>query len=269
MNCKNCRTPIPEHASFCPNCGAKVVTQRITLKSLWQEFSNQFLGWDNSFFRTVKDMVQRPQEVIGLYINGTRKRYMAPITFIAFIATFSTLIFSRYSQEFAEMSRPMYQMEMEYISKLNDQNPKAKKMTASSMEENIDEMIDSVEQSIKSLNITTFLSIPIYALLSLFVFGKHYNYAEHLVANCYIIGTTLLLGDLLFLIAINTNPLIYLISFALTFYYYLFVFLKIKNKNSFGYYIMYFLKFTAVLLLLIIILLVFSFAVGYVFGRFL
>ncbi len=34
MNCKNCQDPLEENAQFCDNCGAKVITSRITFKFL-------------------------------------------------------------------------------------------------------------------------------------------------------------------------------------------------------------------------------------------
>ena len=42
MNCKNCDLPLRTDYSFCSNCGAKVIRNRLTLKNLWYDFTERF-----------------------------------------------------------------------------------------------------------------------------------------------------------------------------------------------------------------------------------
>jgi predicted amidophosphoribosyltransferase len=73
MNCKNCTYQLKTSNKFCPNCGAKIIHNRLTIKSLWGEISRQIFNYDNTFFKTVRHMFTQPEVVIDNFINGTRK----------------------------------------------------------------------------------------------------------------------------------------------------------------------------------------------------
>jgi len=73
MNCKNCKYKLETTDSFCKNCGAKIIKERTTLKSLLSSFLDA-LGWDSNFFITLRYLLYKPQIVLKEYINGTRKK---------------------------------------------------------------------------------------------------------------------------------------------------------------------------------------------------
>ena len=100
MDCKNCNSPISENSKFCTNCGAKIITNRITVKGLLTDISQNIFGWDNKFFLTVKTMFARPQSLLREYITGTRKKYMNPFTFLALGAAISLFVFNFFSEEY-------------------------------------------------------------------------------------------------------------------------------------------------------------------------
>ncbi|NVJ87957.1 MAG: zinc ribbon domain-containing protein [Flavobacteriaceae bacterium] len=50
MDCKNCGTTLQDSANFCNNCGAKVITQRITFKILFKEVFTNLFDIDSKFF---------------------------------------------------------------------------------------------------------------------------------------------------------------------------------------------------------------------------
>ena len=81
MDCKNCELPLRTDYSFCANCGAKVIRNRLTLKSLWYDFTERFFNLDNTFLKTFKHLFSRPDDVIVGYINGTRKKYLNPVSY--------------------------------------------------------------------------------------------------------------------------------------------------------------------------------------------
>lgn len=83
MNCKNCNLLLSDKASFCSNCGAKVIRNRLTFKNLIEYFSEQFLNYDNKFLQTFIHLFTKPEVVIESYINGTRKKYVNVISFFA------------------------------------------------------------------------------------------------------------------------------------------------------------------------------------------
>ena len=98
MNCKNCKSELNPKDNFCSECGAKIIKERITVKSL---FSNLLvsLGWDSNFFITLRFLLSKPQAIIKEYINGTRKKYTNPFTFFAISLAISLFVFNQYSEQ--------------------------------------------------------------------------------------------------------------------------------------------------------------------------
>ena len=69
MRCKNCQTKFLIESDFCYNCGAKVIRNRLTLKNLLNDFSEQFLNYDNKFLQTFIQLFKKPEVVIDGYIT--------------------------------------------------------------------------------------------------------------------------------------------------------------------------------------------------------
>ena len=91
-NCKNCNTQLLSKNDFCPSCGGKVIRNRLTLKALFSNFSEQFLNYDNKFLKTFLHLFSKPEEVIDGYINGTRKKYVNVVSYFAIAITLSGLL---------------------------------------------------------------------------------------------------------------------------------------------------------------------------------
>ena len=81
--CKNCGATLTENQKYCSECGAKVVTERITFRSLFHILIQNVFGWDNRYFFTIRNLIVRPQVVLNDYLSGTRKKYVNPFTFFA------------------------------------------------------------------------------------------------------------------------------------------------------------------------------------------
>ncbi|TPN81262.1 DUF3667 domain-containing protein [Aquimarina algicola] len=162
-NCKNCGTPI-KNFNFCPNCGAKKITRRITFKNLCLEFSNSFLNFDNSFFRTFTHLFTKPEQVIDGYINGLRKRYLNAISYFAISLTLIGI----------------------YSFFLKDRLGELLILNATS-EEQLEITKSTTDLTVKYQSLTNFLIIPILALISRLVFinYKKYNLTEHLIIYLY------------------------------------------------------------------------------------
>ena len=92
MNCKNCQTPQRTDFKFCPNCGARVVQNRLTFKQLSYDITERYFNVDNRFIKTVVGLCIHPEEVIGSYINGVRRRYLNPISHLGIALTLSGLL---------------------------------------------------------------------------------------------------------------------------------------------------------------------------------
>lgn len=191
-NCKNCNTQLLTKNDYCPSCGGKVIRNRLTLKALFANFSEQFLNYDNKFLKTFIHLFTKPEEVIDGYINGTRKKYVNVISYFAIAITVSGI------QMFI----------------LNKFFPEA--MDFSSLENK-----NQVEFQNNIMNITSeyqgllmMLNVPLYALMSKITFFniKKFNYTEHLVIFMFVSSQISIIGVILMLLTATTGVSIMTIS---------------------------------------------------------
>lgn len=165
MECKNCDRPLRTDYSFCSNCGAKVIRNRLTLKKLWYDVTERYFNVDNTFLKTIWTLFARPEVVIDGYIKGVRKKFLNPISYYAIAITITGLLFFLIKEYF------MDQLSMEWM--------------APGSGEQSTEIFNS---TLKYQSIISVVSIPIYALLSKLMFfrNKKLNYTEHIVAYLYL-----------------------------------------------------------------------------------
>ncbi|MGW9687064.1 DUF3667 domain-containing protein [Flagellimonas sp. 2504JD1-5] len=165
MNCKNCNASLRSDFGYCPSCGAKIIQNRLTLKNVFQDLSFQVFNLDNTFLKTFRHLFSRPEIVINSYIQGTRKRYMNPISYFAIAITLSGIMFF--------VLRNVYHVNLTNNS-FSDNQP------------------TNMEFVFDYQGLLSYLIMPVYALMTwlLFIDKKKLNYTEHLVANAYITGQT-------------------------------------------------------------------------------
>ncbi|MHA7864320.1 MAG: DUF3667 domain-containing protein [Flagellimonas marinaquae] len=77
---------------YCPACGAKVIRNRITIKNLWTDFLERYFNLDNTFIRTLVHLTTKPEVVIEGYLQGIRRKYLNPISYMGIAITLSGLI---------------------------------------------------------------------------------------------------------------------------------------------------------------------------------
>ncbi len=260
MNCKNCETELPSIHKYCTQCGAQVVNERITLKSLISGLLVS-LGWDNQFFVTFRDLVLKPHLVIERYLNGTRKKYTNPFTFFAFGAALSVLIIGFYSDKLVQLSS---QVSTKTTELLIDSQLKGEKSAV---------MPDAIEKQeainkklygfmFKHYYYLSFLLLPLYAFIAFLIYGKPNNYGEHLVINAYIHGLLFFLGLLLIFLTLLIHQEIYSSgSILLTVIYYLYVYKKYR-KHTIGKTIKVLLKFLLISLVILLIIVAIGFLIG-------
>ncbi len=199
-NCKNCGQQIEDY-NFCPDCGAKKITKRITFKNLFHDFVDRFLNLDNSFFRTFLHLFTKPEAVIEGYINGLRKRYVNAFSYFAISITITgfysflvrnrlkeILAFDNFSEQQIELQSSVYDFVFQYNS------------------------------------LISFLLIPFLAIMSRLIFlnYKKFNLTEHLVIYLYsyshIVGTaTILLLPTVFIA--NSFGVVGMIQFPIYIFY--------------------------------------------------
>jgi hypothetical protein len=181
MNCKNCSFLIQENDNFCPSCGGKVIRNRLTIKNLFEHFSEQFLNYDNKFLQTFIRLFTKPEDVIEGYINGTRKKYVNVISFFAISLTIAGLQLYLINKFFPEIMD---------LSSLTTEG------TEEFQKKNLDFM-----QEYQSIIMMFY--VPLYALMSKIVFFnlKKFNYTEHLVIFMYILSHVTIISAIITLFA--------------------------------------------------------------------
>jgi len=168
MTCKNCHNSLSYSSDYCNNCGAKVIRNRLTVKNLFASFSEQFLNYDNKFLQTFINLFRKPEDVIGSYINGTRKKYVNVISYFAIAITFSGL-----------QIYVMQKFGVNYDTYINP-DPNIAKFQ--------EEFNNSLFKFISEYQaIIMMLYMPFYALLAKLIFFKNktLNYTELLVLFMY------------------------------------------------------------------------------------
>jgi hypothetical protein len=92
MECKNCQRNLRTDYGFCPACGAKVIRNRLTVKNLWFDAIERYFNLDNTFLKTFLHLFTQPETVIEGYIQGIRRKYLNPISFLGIAITLSGLL---------------------------------------------------------------------------------------------------------------------------------------------------------------------------------
>ena len=206
MECKNCLKSQPEEFDFCPECGAKVIRNRLTVRNLGTDIIQRYFDLDNTFLKTIVHLITKPEIVIGGYISGIRRKYVNPISYFAFALTLAGLQIFLIRQLFPN------------AYDISD-------LTTSGQ----DEFSQSVmNYTLEYSSIFTMLMIPIYALMARIVFIniKKYNYTELVVVFLYFAAEVTFISFVPFMIllAIGFNygqltPLALILQIVLAGYY--------------------------------------------------
>lgn len=272
MNCKNCEKPLHEKVNYCDNCGAQVIRERIVFKKLIAELWDNAFGLDNKYFTTIKLLILRPQIILGEYLDGTRRKYIKPFAFFAIAATLSLLVFNQFSDQYTKLSGNLGGATAKVIEKQipqqnNDStsvtsNKKFLKETESQLQKQ-QELNEKIQAFLlKYFNIISFLILPFYTFLAFLVYGKPYNFGEHLVINAYLQGVSFLVTVFTFLASLFIDPVMYMATLPISMIYYTFAYGKLYEL-SFGRSILKLLKFILILLLLCVLIVAGGVAVGF------
>ena len=224
MVCKNCEKTLRTDYSFCPDCGAKVIRNRITIKNLWYDAVERFLNIDNTFLRTFVSLFTKPDEVIGGYIHGVRKKYLNPISYFTIAIAMGGLFVFLITNFFPDaMNYQFESMDMENLSEADKFEVEFSKKYVGYLFE---------YQSLFYV-----LMIPFLALISklIFIDKKEYNLSEHFVMNIYGYSQMSLLVNSVYILLIWNSRLIYYASAFNGIFqvlYFAYVFKKMFHLNN-------------------------------------
>ena len=168
MTCKNCQTPLHENSDYCHTCGGRIIRNRLTFKNLFEHITETFFNVDNKLLRTFLNLFKNPEDVVVGYINGVRKKYVNPISYLALAISIGGLYIIILNKFF-----PNALVEMS--------NPYGGEVQAKAMKS-----VMGVVQEYYSIIMVLF--IPFYAIISRLVFinRKEYNLTEHVVIWMYL-----------------------------------------------------------------------------------
>lgn len=82
--CLNCRYVVENR--FCPNCGQENTDTRKTFVQLFIHFFEDLTHYENSFWKTIRNLILKPSSLTKEYLSGKRMSYLAPIRLYIFIS---------------------------------------------------------------------------------------------------------------------------------------------------------------------------------------
>ncbi len=201
--CINCDAPLDLDQRFCSNCGGKRMYNRITWRNLFEDFVDRFLNIENAFLKTFIALFIKPEDVIGGYMKGMRKKYLPAFSYFAVavtVAGVSAFIFKNwFMDDLIQAQSSFYSGETAEIQK-----------TFSSQ---------WTKTMMDYQSVIYFTIIPLMALLSRVVFWnyKKYNLVEHFVIYLYGYSHIALITTILSLLTIWNQTAYQVFSILSTF----------------------------------------------------
>ncbi len=154
LTCPNCNAGMLKEMVYCSKCGQEANLHRINGKYFIHELTHAFTHADKNILVLAWQLLFRPGEIAREYVQGKRKKYFNPLTFLVLVVGISSVIM--YSTRFVDFSTGMGKNA--FSDFLN-----------------------------RHTNIIIFLNIPILAFLNKLFFPRAgYNYWEHVIFVCFL-----------------------------------------------------------------------------------
>lgn len=244
MNCKNCGNSINEN--FCSYCGQRTSVSVINFSTIKDEFQDNIFQINRGFLFTIKELTVRPGHAIRDFINGKRKPFYKPLSFL--LVTTTIYIFTAYILDIESFLANFLNSMLEGWNSAGSENE-----VALQSDEGIIGWLKTNQTYL------VFCLVPIYALSSFIIFIKNkYNYYEHLVLQIYITGQQFLIASVLTCILLFYKDLAGEVVAIVSICYSLFVyyqFFKEKKFISIGF------RYTLIQVLFFILYFIISFVV--------
>jgi hypothetical protein len=177
MICKNCDATF--NGSFCPGCGQKANVHRITMGYVSHESLHAVTHADKGLLLLVRKLLLQPGIVAKEYIEGKRKKYFNPLSFLVITSAINAYISYKTGYFTATSTgqgggsgRRMPQMMIEAFQ-ISNENGKL---------------------------LSLILIVPLLAFLSWLLFRRSkYLMAETFVLNSFIVGQSHVIRTLIFI----------------------------------------------------------------------
>jgi hypothetical protein len=90
--CRNCDADVPLGQVYCGNCGQKFVSERLTLHEIGHDLLHAFVHVDRSALSLVRMLLVSPGTVALNYVQGKRKRYFGPFSFLVVVVAAASAV---------------------------------------------------------------------------------------------------------------------------------------------------------------------------------
>jgi len=176
-NCLNCGGVLTAEQQFCPACGQKTKTPRITARHLLYDFLQSFVRTEKGLFKLLKGLATNPGKTAAEYVEGKRKKYFNPFTFLALCIAFMVFV-NNWLKPYDDLPQP----DPEVLARITDESRRELYLLTV-------ERLAAVQRIFnKNLNIVSVLVAPYFAFfLWLFFRNRGRNFAEITIA--YILFT--------------------------------------------------------------------------------
>lgn len=165
-HCLNCGTGL--RGEYCYKCGQRVESKRITAKYLLEEILHFFTHFEHGFVYTSRELLLRPGRTFHLYLNGKRKRFQQPISYIVIWIAIEWIIRNQIVRQFHYGSLASFNQTPDYTE------------------------MKLFYDNYSSLFV--FILVPVLAFIYYLILGRpRYNFYEMVVINLYGYGTYFIL----------------------------------------------------------------------------
>ena len=183
--CKNCDAPLT--GKFCVNCGQIADIHRISMGYVSHEFLHAVTHADRGFLLLIKKLFLYPGVVAKEYIDGKRKKYFNPLSFIVITSAIHAWIAYKTG----------------YFSAVGTGGSGGRNQRMPAV------MVEAFRISNENGKLLSLiLIVPLLAFLSWLLFRRgKYLMAETFVLNCYIVGQSHVIRTLFFIPAFLIAPM--------------------------------------------------------------
>lgn len=117
-HCLNCETTLAKENYFCPQCGQKRTTGRISFRQLIIQFFEDTINWDARLFRTIRVLFV-PGKLTEEFFSGRQVPYWQPLRLFLFLAAVQMIVvnanFDNVNQKIQNMNEGIKEVALEYI----------------------------------------------------------------------------------------------------------------------------------------------------------
>ncbi|RYG06578.1 MAG: DUF3667 domain-containing protein [Chitinophagaceae bacterium] len=172
-SCLNCNTTLDQSSRFCPVCGQKTDTHRLSFKHIIHDFFHAFTHADKSIFGLLRDLAIKPGIVAKEYIAGKRKKYFNPFTFFLILAG----LFVLSNKYFTSESTPA-KPDGEILARMPGQAARDQYVMMFTRGAEINGFLT------RHSNIVSMFAVPVFGFVTWLFFRRNrYNFAENVTAN--------------------------------------------------------------------------------------